>query len=117
MNKHKKKGVITIYTLELESGKYYVGQSKTPKKRINQHFSGNGSAWTKKFKPIKIIKEIELNTNNWRAALEVEKQLTLKLMVIFGWQNIRGAGWSQLELKSKPRELIHEGIQQINAQD
>ena len=32
--------------------KYYIGQTTTPKKRIDEHFSNNGSAWTKKYNPI-----------------------------------------------------------------
>ncbi|MYM58512.1 GIY-YIG nuclease family protein [Vibrio sp. OCN044] len=103
---HKRKGVITIYVLQLETGKYYVGQSKNARSRIDEHFLGNGSIWTQNYRPIRVIKEIELETHNWRVALEAEKQLTLNLMKIFGWQNVRGAAWTKLELQAIPRELL-----------
>jgi len=96
---------ITIYILELESEKYYVGQTKHLRERIRKHFDGKGSAWTKRHRPISVISQLELNTSYWRDALEVEKEFTLELMSSLGWENVRGAGWSMVEMKSKPKEL------------
>jgi len=47
-----------IYTLLLERNKYYVGRSILPKKRILEHFSNQGSEWTKIYKPIRVISSI-----------------------------------------------------------
>lgn len=41
-----------IYILELENGNYYVGKTDGLEKRLEQHFSGQGSEWTKLHKPI-----------------------------------------------------------------
>ena len=38
-----------IYKLELEKGKKYIGKTTDINKRMDQHFSGNGSQVTKKF--------------------------------------------------------------------
>ena len=48
-----------IYVLQLKQNKFYVGKTETPDKRLNCHKSGNGSAWTKKYKPIKTIELFE----------------------------------------------------------
>lgn len=40
-----------IYKLNLADGKKYVGKTKDIDRRMNEHFSGNGSMVTKKFKP------------------------------------------------------------------
>ena len=48
-----------IYVLQLKENKFYVGKTETPDKRLNCHKSGNGSAWTKKYKPIKTIELFE----------------------------------------------------------
>jgi len=47
----------TIYILKLEDNKYYVGKTKNINNRILDHFTNNGSEWTKKYKPIEIINE------------------------------------------------------------
>ena len=41
-----------IYKLNLENNKKYIGKTTNIEKRMNQHFSGNGSKVTKKFAPI-----------------------------------------------------------------
>ena len=50
-----------IYILELEDGKYYVGKSIDPIQRFEQHASGEGSAWTRKYKPVAVDKVVELS--------------------------------------------------------
>lgn len=97
--------LIIIYILKLECGKYYVGQSKNFHERIKKHFSGQGSAWTKKYSPIEILTQRELSTSYWRDALEIENELTLELMILVGWENVRGGNWSTIQLKNKPQAL------------
>jgi predicted GIY-YIG superfamily endonuclease len=53
-----------IYILKLVSNKYYVGKSSNPQKRFMEHMNRNGSAWTKKYKPISIEKIIS-NASNY----------------------------------------------------
>ena len=48
-----------IYILRCEGGRYYVGKSDNVMKRYQQHLSGSGSAWTRKYKPIAIEKMIK----------------------------------------------------------
>ena len=48
----------SIYVLELEDGKYYVGKSENPENpynRIQIHFKKNGSEWTKFHLPIRVF--------------------------------------------------------------
>lgn len=87
-----------IYVLELTGGNYYVGITNNADKRIAQHFNGEGSAWTKRHKPVKVV-AIQ-DTSNPK---EDEKQLTMELMVIFGWQKVRGAGWTACDMKKAPQ--------------
>lgn len=50
--------MVFIYILELEQGKYYVGKTHHPQMRLDHHFQSQGSAWTKKYKPIRVLKII-----------------------------------------------------------
>ena len=46
--------MVFIYIIELENNKYYIGKTSNPDFRINQHFNGDGSMWTRKYKPIRL---------------------------------------------------------------
>jgi hypothetical protein len=92
-----------IYVLELEQGKYYVGKSNCVQKRIQNHFSGNGSArWTRTFKPTGRYRIIDHGTNPYNLKVVTEATVTYHLMLKFGYQNVRGAGWTFYELKKLP---------------
>jgi predicted GIY-YIG superfamily endonuclease len=74
----------TIYVLELESNKYYVGKSKELEIRLENHFNNNGFSWTQKYKPIKIL-EIFKDCDDFD-----EDKYTLKYMSKYGINNVRG---------------------------
>lgn len=45
-----------IYVLSLENDKWYIGYTKRVNyDRILEHFSNNGSKWTKVHKPIQLV--------------------------------------------------------------
>jgi predicted GIY-YIG superfamily endonuclease len=44
-----------VYVLKnCTGGKYYVGLTEDPHYRIEGHFIGDGSEWTRKYKPIEL---------------------------------------------------------------
>ena len=48
-------GTEYVYVWELEEGKYYIGYSENLSGRLEQHTSGDGALWTKKYKPVSIV--------------------------------------------------------------
>ena len=84
--------MVFIYILKLEQGKYYVGKTNNPEYRLNNHFNENGSSWTKKYKPIKILKLIP-NCDNYD-----EDKYTKKYMDIYGINNVRGGSYCSINL-------------------
>lgn len=108
---------ISLYVLELSGEKYYVGQSRNPIQRINEHFAGDGSSWTRLHKPVGIVKIINTNFSSWRAALEMEALLTLELMKIYGWKNVRGGPYSASDLVCEPIPLSQQrlGVEGVKA--
>lgn len=40
---------ISIYILELENNKYYIGKTTNSNFRLKQHYNSDGSVWTKKY--------------------------------------------------------------------
>lgn len=93
----------TVYVLE--GGKYYVGHTKeTDLKRVMEHGYGRNSAqWTKLHKPVSIMKHFPGSTMD-------EDRMTLHVMEIYGWANVRGGKWCITEMKNPPRELLQNDL-------
>jgi hypothetical protein len=86
-----------IYVLELIDDRYYIGRTSNFMQRMNDHFTGSGSEYTKKYKPIKII-EVTEETN-----LTDERDKTLEYMRIYGYEKVRGYTWCRETLKKFPK--------------
>jgi len=96
----------TIYILELERGKYYVGRSKVPNHRIINHFCENGSGWTKLYKPIRVIFQIKGDEFD-------EEKYTLKTMEKYGIENTRGGSYCKIKLSSNDKNKALQTIRSI----
>ncbi len=81
-----------IYVLKLVEDKYYVGRTSNIFRRIQEHFTGVGSIYTKKYKPLKVI-EVEEETTT-----DDERFKTMAVMEKYGWERVRGSGWCSLEI-------------------
>jgi len=90
-----------LYVLKLDNDKYYIGITLNLNQRLSQHFSGDGSKWTKVHKPINVI---EIQINNVDESLE--NKVTLEYMKKYGWENVRGGSYTRLDLK-RPHKLIN----------
>jgi len=96
--------MVSIYILQLEQEKYYVGRTINADLRIDKHFSNNGSYWTSKYKPIKVIKVI----NN--CSIFDEDKYTLHMMSMYGIDNVRGGSFTKLMLPENEIEVITKMI-------
>ena len=89
-NRNREKDInapTAIYKLNLEDGKQYIGKTTNVDRRMNEHFRGNGSEVTKKFKPRsgKVIDEVP-----GFLADDTEQYHTEKYIKKKGYQNVRG---------------------------
>jgi len=89
-----------LYTLQLQSGKYYVGKSDDPDTRYLAHKNGNGAAWTKIHKPVKIIEIRELKGEH------DETNTTKDLMKKYGVDNVRGGAYTQSVLDDATKAVL-----------
>ena len=94
-----------IYILKLEGNRYYVGYSPDVNKRIQEHIDGNGSSFTKKYRPI-AVEKIKENVPEEHANVYV-----IKYMKKFGMDNVRGGSFKGSKLTSEQiNELSKNGI-------
>ena len=89
---------MSVYTLELEGGRFYVGYTDDVPRRIAEHFLGRGSHWTRTHPPVKVLEVVPGNK-------ELENATTIALMCRHGWRNVRGGMWCSVEMRSMPVPL------------
>jgi hypothetical protein len=85
-----------IYVLKLIDDRYYIGRTSNIIIRIEQHFTNNGSIYTKMYNPLKVIEVEEELTK------DAEKNKTLFYMEKYGFEKVRGYTWCSIELKKNP---------------
>ncbi len=82
-----------IYILLLENNNYYVGKTnREGDERILEHFAGNGSKFTQKYKPLKVLHKIDDDSKY------AELNHTLDTMEKYGIDNVRGNTFTNIEL-------------------
>jgi hypothetical protein len=96
--------MVYIYILKLKNNKYYIGKTSNPDFRLEEHKSGEGSLWTKKYKPIKVMELIK-NCDSYD-----EDKYTLRYMELMGIDNVRGGSFCQLKLTNENRKTIERMI-------
>ena len=93
-----------IYVLRLEGGRYYVGKSDNVMNRYQQHLNGNGSAWTKKYKPLSLEKIIE-NVSSFE-----EDKITKEYMSKHGIDKVRGGSYVEIQLSKFHTDAVNMEI-------
>jgi predicted GIY-YIG superfamily endonuclease len=93
-----------IYILKLKEKKYYIGKTKNIEKRWNDHITGNGSGWTKKYKPISLITTV-LSTSYFD-----EDKYVKEYMSKYGIENVRGGTYSNIELDDNCKSVLEKEI-------
>ena len=117
----------TIYVLECENGKYYVGSTQHKKQRLREHFAissnnatktkknkkGNrgmpsssssaGVAWTRDNPPVRVLQLYTRVPPQY--ALGLESQVTAEAMLQYGVNNVRGACFSDPKPYSRPQHV------------
>ena len=91
---------MSIYILRLIKKKWYIGKSSNIQNRIINHFSTNGSEWTKIYKPIKVEKVIK------DISPFDEEKYTFQYMEKYGIDNVRGGAFCKVNLDSTEKGIL-----------
>jgi hypothetical protein len=103
-----------VYRLKCEENKHYIGFTTALDKRIGEHFIAASFPnigitpvrWLQRYKPL-ALEEFH------PGSIHDETTFTLECMRRFGFQNVRGAKWTCVEMTEPPPELaIFEREQQ-----
>ena len=98
-----------VYVTKSRNGKFYVGQSSNPDRRIKQHFSRKGSAWTKKHPPdrARVMDYWKCfdPRRPWvyaKSPAQAERWVTQGLMEKYGAGNVKGGKWTNSHHDYRP---------------
>lgn len=100
--------MVSIYVLKLEENKYYVGKSQNVYNRIQNHFNGSGTVWTKKYKPIDIV-EVIPNCSDFD-----EDKYTKIYMSKYGIDNVRGGAYVTTNLRHIEKKILEKEMNGVN---
>ena len=100
--------VTTIYVLKLHGDKYYVGRTCNYYKRVNDHFHGYGSEWTRLHRPICVVRKQETDS-----AFEEDK-VVKEMMAQYGVENVRGGSYVRVHLSQQEKKLLKREIDMAN---
>jgi Zinc knuckle/GIY-YIG catalytic domain len=96
----------TVYVLECDHDKYYVGSTANRRQRFREHRSSRGgSKWTRQHRPIRVLREYRRIPQAYY--LGMEARVTAECMLEFGINNVRGAMFSQ------PRDYTMEDVRAL----
>lgn len=93
-----------IYILELTENKWYVGRTSNIVLRYQQHLLGQGSAWTKRYRPLGLHKTIA------DASIYDEDRYVKEYMALHGIDNVRGGTYCTFDLTTAQKEAIQKEI-------
>jgi len=92
----------SIYKINCEDGKKYIGETNNFDRRMDQHFSGRGAKVTQKFRP---LDSTELERVPGYFAKEIEQEYTEEYIEKYGYNNVRGGNYTNSKtLKSDDEE-------------
>ena len=96
----------TIYVLELQGGKYYVGSTSHKRRRWRQHWSGTGqgAAWTRRHAPIRVVFQHKRVPELYYLGLEAK--VTAEWMLKHGVNNVRGAMFAETRKYTLVRVVV-----------
>jgi len=100
--------MLYVYVLQLQNDKYYVGKTMNPHYRFDNHFTHNGTEWTKLNRPLKIL-ELIPNCDDYD-----EEKYTYKYMDKYGVDNVRGGSYSSVILDKETIKQLQKISNSIN---
>lgn len=100
--------MVTVYILELNNNKYYVGKTNNLENRLNKHKNNTGCWWTKKY-GFKAVYKIYYDCDDYD-----EDKYTIMMMNKYGLDNVRGGSFTQKDLDYKHVSTINKMINSAN---
>ncbi len=94
----------SLFLMELEHGKYFVGASQDPLKTLEEHREGiAGIAWTQIHRPVRLREVVAVARPG-----ELDDYVR-RWMLQYGVEHVRGGSWLNIRLLDKDRQMLCGG--------
>lgn len=104
LNNSRDKDMTTLYILECEGGKWYIGDTNNLPNTLLQHFTGQGPLWTRQYPPLRLVEQRIV------AGPHVTDNVTKRWMLVRGISNVRGGKYSRFQFSA---EQLLELLKQV----
>ena len=101
----------SVYILELEQGRVYVGSSRDVDRRVAQHMAGAGSAYTRVYRPTGVLLPRLGNVGGEGDAAERDE--TLRYMMMRGIPYVRGWKFAQVVMSPEDFNEAESNIREL----
>ena len=101
----------SVYVLELEDGRVYVGSSRDVPRRISQHAAGSGSAYTKIYRPTGV--QLPRLGNVEGDGDAAERDETLRYMMLRGVPFVRGWKFARVDMPPDEFDEAESNIREL----
>jgi predicted GIY-YIG superfamily endonuclease len=101
----------SVYVLELEDGRVYVGSSRDVPRRISQHAAGSGSAYTKIYRPTGV--QLPRLGNVEGEGDAAERDETLRYMMLRGVPFVRGWKFARVDMPPDEYDEAESNIREL----
>lgn len=101
----------SVYVLELEDGRVYVGSSRDVPRRISQHAAGFGSAYTKIYRPTGV--QLPRLGNVEGDGDAAERDETLRYMMLRGVPFVRGWKFARVDMPPVEFDEAESNIREL----
>ena len=81
------RGNCYVYVLLLEGQRFAVGHTECLSRRLHDHWTGEGTAWTKKYKPCAVLEILRTTIDS---ALGLEEAKCMEYKLNYGFNRARG---------------------------
>jgi hypothetical protein len=102
----------SVYILELEHGRVYVGSSRNIERRVVEHIAGTGSAYTRMFKPTG--RRLPRLGNVTGDGDSPERDETLRYMVQRGTRLVRGWKYTFVDMSDEDFKDAEANIRELS---
>lgn len=98
----------SIYVLKCISSKFYIGYTeKAVESRINEHYKGDGSEWTRLYKPLEVVETFSGDPFD-------EDATTKRYMSKYGIDHVRGGSYCQITIPNDKLKVLETEIRSGN---